>query len=283
MSLTYNERSKVSEIELTFEAILAKQGLSMMDFLGESGSDAYKKVYAYLTALHAEIKRAPETKSETADKVDPDYVKAWKADETAAKKATVFVDDVTETFSQFENDPAVMFHLLVQVKEILVKYLSGENDWNEHLAEKAADTGVSVTRSAKADMAAEYQEGRKGLTNLYKLVGHSLTLPGAMVTASGKDTVPNLPALQGNYGANGGASGANAKVYRLSYNVDGTEYDDPKSALRAIFTGKDRIGKTTTNLANLLDQKAKNVYGNDKPSTFTHGGHKVIVTRKPQS
>lgn len=269
--------------EPTFDAILAKLDLSMMDFLGEGASEAYKKVYSYLSALHAEIKRAPESKDANTEKVIPEYVKAWQANKDAEKKATDFVDDATATFGRFESDPAIMFHLLAKVKETLVKYLSGEVDWNEHLAEKATDTVGLVTKSEKSVMATEYQEGRKGLTKLYGLVGHSLSLPGAMITSSGKETVPNLPALQGNYGANGGASGSNAKVYRISYNVDGKDYDDPKSALRAIFTGKDRIGKTTTDLANLLDKKAKKVYGSDDPITFSEGGHKVIVQRKPQS
>jgi len=265
---------------MTFEEILGKLEIGMADFLGESASETFVKVWTYLTGLHTTVKNAPKTNEGSGEKVDPAYVVAWKADKASADQATKIMAVIVTNLAKHEGNPALMFHLREQSRAMLGKYLSSEVDWNEYLAEKEAGAIAPVSQSTRSLMAAEYQAGRLGLTQIYGLIGHSLSVPGEMISADGKNTVPNLPALPGNYGANGGASGANAKVYRLSYNVNGTDYGtDAKLALRAIFVGPNRAGKTTTDLATLLESKVKNVYGITEPATFKYDGRTVTISR----
>jgi len=260
-----------------FDALLVKLSLTMADFIGADKDEAFMKVFAYLKALYATIKTAPATTD--AEKVVPAYVKAWEADEEAAKTAHRIAVAMVNAAAKHEGNAAVMFHLQAAIRSTVLKYVAGEVDWHSFLADKAENV-TPVSQSSRAIMAAEYQEGRVRLTQVYGLIGHELKVAGDCLATDGKNTVPNLPALPGNYGANGGASGSNAKVYKLSYIVDGTDYGcDPKSALRAIFTGPDRIGKTTTDLATTIEAAIPNVYGITAPATFKYGAHTVIVSR----
>jgi len=70
--------------------------------------------------------------------------------------------------------------------------------------------------------AQRYQVGKAGLIKLFGLIGHNLTVPTDLLKSDGKSLVPNLPEMRGNYGGqNGNATGLNAKLYRLSYVVNG--------------------------------------------------------------
>ena len=260
---------------MTFDEYLSSQSLSMADFIGPEGSAAYVKAFDGLTAIYSAVKASKETPA--AEKVTPEYEAKWAKNAKALATAKKLTVDILTLIMAHEDDAAVMFHLRNEAKSTIVGYLTAEVDWQAHLATKGAPKVASV--SERADMAATYLAARTGMFSLFGLLGHTLTLPADYVKADGGKVVPNLPTLQGNFGG-GGSMGSNAKVYRLAYTVDGTDLgNDPKAFIRAIWSGADRPGKTTTDVANLLDKVAPKAYSADGPHAFKVGEHECSVTR----
>jgi hypothetical protein len=261
---------------MTFDEYLTSQDLTMGDFLGADASGAFVKAFDGLTALYKAVKETKEADKD-APKVQPAHEIKWAKDNKAQAIAKGIVVDILTTIMAYEDKPAVMFHLRNEAKSTLVGYLTAEVDWQAHLATKDAPKVATV--SERADMAATYLAARAGMFSLFGLLGHTLSLPTDYVKAEGSKVTLNLPTLQGNFGGNGSA-GTNAKVYRLAYSVDEVDLgNDPKAFIRAIWHGADRPGKTTTDVANLVETNAPKVYSTDEVQTFKVGEHTVTIRR----
>ena len=275
--------------DLTMDAILADCELGTIDFMvpfntAEHASAAYVKVWTFLDALYRDVKKADEAdKKAGGEKIDPPHIKKWKADKKAEKLAVDIVGKIVADLSKYEGNDALMFHLRATVRDNLSKYLANEVEYGEWKAERSAPLDKNVAKGTKAVNAERYKVGKEGLENLWGICGHNLTVPANMLVADKGNMIPNLPGLSGNYGGNGAAaSGRYAALYRLSYKVDGVGFSDPREALRAIWTGSQRVGKNTADLFGLVEKKAPKILtGEDKnPGTFTENGHTVVVIRK---
>lgn len=269
--------------DLTFDAILADCGLTLMDLLGMSEKDpseSFVQVHTFLVALREDVRKEEEKKE--GEKQEPPYVKAWQKDNKAKARATEIALSIVADLAKYEGNAALMFHLRNAVRESVVKYLATEVDYAEWQAERKMPT-VNVAKNTRAVNADRYKVGKEGLTNIFNLKGHEMKLPADILASDGKRIVPKLPAMPGNFGGSGAASsGRYAVLYRLTYKVNGKAFTDPREALRAIWQGADRVGKNTADLFDAVEKMAPKAKEDNEPHAFNLNGANVIVQRIKQ-
>lgn len=276
--------SETTEIDYE-DVILDECGLTLLAFADKKNgkqvaADAYVAVHNNIMATYRALK-AVDTE---APKVETKYKEAWKADESAANVAAEIVSDIVADIdyrmASESWSPALIYHFREQVREILGKFCTTEVLYQEYLAEQANPQDVKPT-DPKAELADRYKAGKEMATNLIRMIESWAPVPAEYFDASGKQTNTTLPALPGNYGGGAGSAGKNAVTYTLAYRVDDVDYRDPKQALRAIFTGADRAGRTTTDLADLLKANiGDDLYAIKGQREFEYKGHKVQVWRQ---
>jgi hypothetical protein len=276
----------VSENEIDYEdVILDECGLTLLAFADKKkpqvAADAFVSVHENLLATYRAIK---DTKDD-APKVDAKYKETWKADESAKNIAAEIVSDIVADIdyrmAQESWSPSLVYHFREQVREILGKFATTEVDYQEYLAEQANPQDKAPT-DPKAELANRYKAGKEMATNLIRMIESWAPVPAEYFDSSGKQTNTTLPALPGNYGGgSNGSAGRNAVTYTLAYRIDDVDYREPKSALRAIFTGADRAGRTTTDLADLLKSEVgDDLYAFKGERSFEYKGHTVTVWRQ---
>jgi hypothetical protein len=268
-----------SPFGVVFDEYLETLGLSTIQLMGldteTSASDAFATAFDGLLEMHKALTAKEESKSDTV--VTPEYELAWQKDEDAKAIAHNVMVEMLTLISEYENNPAVIYHLRDAIKSSVVGYVSNELAWQVRQATK--DEPKPEVVNDKEALQKRYLACRKAMFTLYGFMGHKMNLNVKYLNTEGKEITPNLPNAQGNYGGPGnGGTGRNANTYQFVYNVDGTTADDPHEAIRLIFTGKDRIGKTTTDLSKLIDENFPKA--NAKGGSFTYEGKKVTLTRK---
>lgn len=217
------------------------------------GPAALSKIVSAAKEVLAKVK-APKPETETV-KVDGKYVAAAKADNTARLDAESYLHAVAvDVLERFADRPNVLWHL--RNSDILSEVLKSECEWHAYDADRSAPK-QSATEDERAELADDYRALKVLASNFLNMIADpaSQTFPAGTVRKSGNDLVPDLDALKGNYGATDGsvATGKYAKAWMLTYIHDGTEYSDPKEAIRAIWPGTNRVGISTGDLYRMID------------------------------
>lgn len=253
-------------------------GITLADLvMPDTRDETFRKTIDKLRATWTSVKAKPE--GDTAVKTVPAYEQAWLADEEAKAEAHKIAVSMLTAIMRVEAKPAVVLHLRNEIKSLVVAYAQNEYAW--HTQQEEAKAPKPLSTSDKAEQQAYYTAGKALITYMYGAQGkNGPKLPAEYLTTDKSgDLTPKLNDLKGNYGGNGSA-GMNARCYQLRYSVNGTDLgSDPRKAIRAIWTGADRVGKTTTDLSKLLDAEAPNANASDEPTTFMVGKRKVTVSR----
>jgi hypothetical protein len=244
-------------------------------------------IHAVIVNLVAEVD-AIELAEKNAPKVDAPnpLAERFGKDEEGAKAAEAFLrtkggvfDLVTDYIG---NDPGRTFHVKNAVSELLGKYLSNEVSF---FAAKDAPKTAKVSR--KGEFKADVNDLRKQIAFVAGFVtgagfdGSSLP---EILTFDGKvwtSAVPGYKGAKSMDGEDNPVTGRYAKVYGLSWKIDGE--DIPKGPIaditRRIWTGADRIGKNAKSLTDILDKRTKWMDTDFTSANFTENGHKVTVYR----
>lgn len=277
---------------MDFSQYLAKNGVTMADFMDKERAPALverfaKDLQVLWAMINAEEVKAEKATAENAPKELPAYEKAWAANKEAAALAQTIIDKMIATVETIENDAATVYHVKSLLRTGLLPYVANEVLYQESLEEDKTPKVTTVASSAKAEMVATF---RNVTTDLNRIVG--LLYPTwpvkprpEYVKTDGKDPVINVKGIRGNFGgsSNGAATGRAAALYGLTFTVKDVTYDDPKVAMRHILKGMDRASMKVTQFMDLVETKVgKDIYSTTTARPFVYKGVKVIVDRKKE-
>lgn len=221
---------------------------------------------------------APETQTD-AEKVDV-LADRFGKDEDGKVSAETFVKDWAQGIVDYiGEDAGRTFHVLNAVTDVLVPYLRVERDYHKKVLAPA-----TVTTSAKSEYRADYNALRKVFGNLASVVvAMDPEFSDPTVKVSNGTASYSTPGLKGPNTSGAETHGRYSKIYALSWNVDGEEIPAGTQLAdisRMLWHGVDRIGKSSKDLSDLLDE---NVPEWTKPemadATFEVNGHTVTISR----
>lgn len=233
-----------------------------------------------VAAIEAAEKSAPkiETVNPLAEKYGKDEDGKAAAEKFLREQGGVF--DLVVAY--IGNDPAKTFHVKNAVSGLLGLFLSNEVSF--HSAKEAAPKAPKS--SAKGELKADVNALRKQIAFVAGFVigggFDPTTVPNILVSDDGKVWESAIDGFRGAKSVDDGSvTGRYAKVYGLSWIIDGKEvkYDQIADITRLIWTGADRIGKNAKSLTDVLDSKTKWMETDFTSATFTVNGHKINVSR----
>ena len=265
---------------LDIELLTKYEWLGCIPGLQNDGPTWLAQFVSKANELLASVK-APKADDEATKEDDP-FVKACKADKDAETKANEILRKFGVSLLENVNDPHVWYHL--RHSSVLTDILRTEVEWAAHDFNRNRPT-VATSTDTKAQDAEDYRAIRS-FANLYLsmiAVTPETVFPAGTVTTKDGNLTVNLEPLKGNYGTVDGvvATGKYAKTYQVNYKVGDATFTDPKDAIRAIWTGSNRVGKSTATLFALVDpvwdrvNKGESISFDDVPDA----GNKFSVVR----
>jgi len=250
---------------------------------GDSLSQWDATLQSIITKVNAPDPAPAGEKVSSVDVLD----KRYGEDEVGAAAARKFLRDsgILDQLVQYaDDDPSNTFHLTNAVREVVMTYLQNECGY---FRKQAAPKTVGI--SEKSVLRSDFNELRRvfnGLAAVYAALNPGVDHP-AVIVKNGKPEY-HVSGFRGPNTATGEVHGKYARVYALSWVIDGDELSagtQLSDIVRSLWHGSDRIGKNSKDLAELLDEVApawKTTGMADQ--TFIVNGHDVTISQSgPES
>jgi hypothetical protein len=256
--------------------------------VAESMSDpksALVKLHAVLADLRSKVDAIDSAQTSTdGAKTENPLAAKYSKDEAGAKSATDYVrSNLFDLVSDYiGDDPGRTYHF-AEALDLVVKYLRDEKAYHASQMVEARP----INRSRKAELKSDYNGIRALFGNVAGMAVASGFDPKSSdvvtIDAAGKP-VSVLPGYKGTKSQDDGSvSGRYAKVYQLTWTIDGEDLDEGTriaNIVRSLWHGADRIGKNAKSLTDILDEKVPAWTKADAfTETFEVNGHEVTVAR----